>query len=836
MNWLDAHLLTVVTFLPLATGLLLLLLRSLPEQTWKVAALGATTLTFLLSLRLWLGYDPTRTGYQFVEYATWLPSWGVHYFVGIDGMSLLLVVLTTFLMPLVLVAAWNDPKQQVKSFVFFNLFLETGMLGAFVALNLFQFYVFWEIMLVPMYFIIGIWGGPRRVYAAVKFFLFTMVGSLLMLVAILVLYSLHQQQFGVATFDLVRRAPGGVPALLDTAMPLAGQAVWWKTQPWLFAAFALAFGIKVPMVPFHTWLPDAHTEAPTAGSVILAGVLLKMGTYGFVRFALPLFPVAAEQAAPLIFGLALAGILYGALVAMVQTDLKKLVAYSSVAHLGFVMLGIFALNEEGLEGSILQMVNHGLSTGALFLLVGMIYERRHTRQIAAFGGIARPMPVFALLFGIAAMSSIGLPGLNGFVGEFLILAGTFLASPWVGATATFGVVLAAAYLLWAYRRVFFGPVEEPENRSLIDLSFREMLRGGRGADPDRLDRRLPEPVPAPPRRERRRPAAPDGAEEGGLSRSLPHRDLVALARGGGCDERAATRSRRDRADRLHRHRRAGRAARRGVALAAQDLPRPRRHRGLGRHGARAGRGARRSASRSTRPAATFASGASITFDLDNPMLRLDTFAAYATVLIGDRVVPGLLALDHVSRRAAHQPRRVLRADPALDGRHVPARRRRRPALALPRPRADEHPALRAGRLRSPQPAQQRVVVQVLPGRLVRERDPALRHRADLRRHRRARLRGHSQGLPAGQSARHDRPRAARRRLRLQGRGGAVPPVGARRLRGRAHLGHRVHGDHREGGGVRGAAAADHAGLRPRSRRVSAICSGCSPPRRSSSAT
>jgi NADH-quinone oxidoreductase subunit M len=476
MNWLDAHLLTVVTFLPLAVGLVLVLLRNLPEQTWKMAALASSALTFLLSLKLWLGYDPTRAGYQFVEYTTWLPSWGVHYFVGIDGMSLLLVVLTTFLMPLVLVAAWNDPKKQVKSFVFFNLFLETGMLGAFIALNLFQFYLFWEIMLVPMYFIIGIWGGPRRVYAAVKFFLFTMVGSLLMLVAILVLYSLHQQQFaGAATFDLVKATPGSAPALLDTAVPLTGQAVWWKTQTWLFAAFALAFGIKVPMVPFHTWLPDAHTEAPTAGSVILAGVLLKMGTYGFVRFALPLFPVAAEQAAPLIFGLALAGILYGALVAMVQTDLKKLVAYSSVAHLGFVMLGIFALNEEGLEGSILQMVNHGLSTGALFLLVGMIYERRHTRQIAAFGGIARPMPVFAMLFGIAAMSSIGLPGLNGFVGEFLILAGAFLANPWVGASAAFGVVLAAAYLLWAYRRVFFGPVEEPENRSLIDLSFREIF-------------------------------------------------------------------------------------------------------------------------------------------------------------------------------------------------------------------------------------------------------------------------------------------------------------------------------------------------------------------------
>jgi len=472
-DWIREHLLTVVTFLPLATGIALLFLRSLPESAWKLVALASTTVTFVLSLGLWTGYDATRPGYQFVQYTTWLPAWGVHYFVGIDGMSLLLVVLTTFLMPLTLLAAWNDVGKQVRTFVFMNLFLETGMIGAFVALNVFQFYVFWEVMLVPMYFIIGIWGGPRRVYAAVKFFLFTMVGSLLMLVAILVLYSLHQQQFGVVSFDLVRPPAGGTPGLLDTVVPLAGQAVWWKTQPWLFAAFALAFGIKVPMVPFHTWLPDAHVEAPTAGSVILAGVLLKMGTYGFVRFALPLFPNAAVELAPVVFALALAGILYGALVAMVQADVKKLVAYSSVAHLGFVMLGIFALNEAGLEGAILQMINHGLSTGALFILVGMIYLRRHTRQIAAFGGIAKPMPVFALLFGVVAMSSIGLPGLNGFVGEFLILAGAFAASPWFGAAATFGVVLAAAYLLWAYRRVFFGPVEEPENRSLIDLDWRE---------------------------------------------------------------------------------------------------------------------------------------------------------------------------------------------------------------------------------------------------------------------------------------------------------------------------------------------------------------------------
>jgi NADH-quinone oxidoreductase subunit M len=460
MSFLDTHLLAIVTFLPFATALALTLARGLPESTWRVMGLASTTLTFLLSVRLFTEFDPTRSGYQFVQTAEWLPEWGARWFVGIDGVSLLLVVLTTFLVPLALLASWNDIQRSVRSWIFFVLALETGMLGAFVSLNLFQFYVFWELMLVPMYFMIGIWGGPRRVYAAIKFFLFTVFGSLLMLVAMLVVYYLHYEQFGVLSLDL--------PALLRTHIP-------GRTQDWLFLAFALAFAVKVPMVPFHTWLPDAHVEAPTAGSVILAGVLLKMGTYGFIRFALPLFPQASADFAPVIFFLAVVGILYGSLVAMVQADLKKLVAYSSVAHLGFVMLGMFALNVEGIEGSVLQMVNHGLSTGALFLLVGMLYERRHTREIAAFGGVAKPMPVYAAMFGIVAMSSIGLPMLNGFVGEFLILLGAFRASPGFAVPATFGVVLAAAYLLWAYRRVFFGPLENPENRALIDLDRREKL-------------------------------------------------------------------------------------------------------------------------------------------------------------------------------------------------------------------------------------------------------------------------------------------------------------------------------------------------------------------------
>jgi NADH-quinone oxidoreductase subunit M len=481
MGEFDQYLLTIITFFPLVTALGLmgtsilastLGVNGLPAALWKPIALASSILTFLLSLRLFAVFDPLETGFQLVEHVPWIPEYGIHYFVGVDGISLLLVLLTTFLMPVVLLASWNDISKSLRNYLFFMLSLETGMLGAFVSLNLFQFYVFWEAMLVPMYFIIGIWGGPRRVYAAIKFFLFTMVGSLLMLLAMLVLYYLNFDQTGVLNFDLV--APGGeAGGLLQTVVPLDG--TWWKSQTWLFAAFALAFAIKVPMVPLHTWLPDAHVEAPTSGSVVLAGVLLKMGTYGFVRFAIPLFPSAAVEFTPWMMALSVIGIIYGSLVAMVQSDIKKLVAYSSVAHLGFVMLGIFALNVHGLNGGVLQMINHGLSTGALFILVGMLYERRHTREIADFGGVARPMPVFAACFGIVTMSSIGLPMLNGFVGEFLILLGTYLAAPVFAIIATSGVVLAAAYMLWMFRRVMFGPVDNPENRGLIDLGLREKV-------------------------------------------------------------------------------------------------------------------------------------------------------------------------------------------------------------------------------------------------------------------------------------------------------------------------------------------------------------------------
>jgi len=379
---------------------------------------------------------------------------------GIDGISLFLILLTTFLTVVSILSSWTAVREKVKGFMISMLLLETGMIGVFVALDLFLFYVFWEAMLIPMYFLIGIWGGPRKIYATIKFVLFTLFGSLLMLVAIIVLYFLQHSYTGVYTFNLLE--------MYKVVLP-------YGSQFWLFYAFALAFAIKVPLFPFHTWLPDAHVEAPTAGSVILAGVLLKMGTYGFLRFCLPLFPDAYQSAIPLISILALIGIIYGAMVAMVQKDVKSLVAYSSVSHLGFVMLGLFALNVQSVQGGILQMINHGISTGALFLLVGMIYERRHSRLIDDFGGVAKVMPVFAGFFMIVTLSSIGLPGTNGFIGEFLIILGAFKSNMVYAILAALGVILAAIYMLWMYQRVFFGKVDKPANEKLLDLNLREKL-------------------------------------------------------------------------------------------------------------------------------------------------------------------------------------------------------------------------------------------------------------------------------------------------------------------------------------------------------------------------
>lgn len=456
-----SSILTWIVFLPLAGAAIVgVLPAKQKDELLKSVALGVSLLVFVVSLALYFGFDGGVSGMQFEQKVAWIAAFGISYHVGVDGISLLLILLTTFLTPITLLSAWKSIQKSVRGFLASLLLLETGMLGVFVSLDLFLFYVFWEAMLIPMYFIIGIWGGERRIYAAVKFFIYTMVGSLLMLVAILYLYFHHGAATGVYTFDLLQ--------IEQTRMPL-------QAQIWLFLAFGLSFAIKVPLFPFHTWLPDAHVEAPTAGSVILAGVLLKMGTYGFLRFSLPLFPNASATFTPLIMVLAVVGIIYGALVAMVQPDIKKLVAYSSVSHLGFVMLGIFALNTEAIQGGILQMINHGVSTGALFLIVGMIYDRRHTRLIADFGGLARQIPIFTAFFMIVTLSSIGLPGLNGFVGEFLILMGTFLTHRVFAVIAASGVILAAVYMLWMFQRVMFGKLENPENRSLNDLGKREIV-------------------------------------------------------------------------------------------------------------------------------------------------------------------------------------------------------------------------------------------------------------------------------------------------------------------------------------------------------------------------
>lgn len=452
------NLLSLLIVLPLVGALILAFIPRQNDRAIRWIALLTVLIEFAVSVVVFTSFRATAD-LQFVERVAWIPQLGISYFVGIDGLSLLMVVLTTFLMVIAIGGSWVGITERVKEYHIVFLLLEAAIIGVFVSLDLFLFYVFWEATLIPMALLIGIWGHGRRIYAAIKFILFTMFGSTLMLVAILVLVFAHRDATGVLTFAL--------PEILKTPVPLGLQGL-------LFAAFALAFAIKVPMFPFHTWLPDAHVEAPTAGSVILAGVLLKMGTYGFIRFNMPLFPEAAHNFAPLLIVLAIIGIIYGAIVSIVQRDIKSLVAFSSVSHLGFVMLGLFAFNAQGMSGGILQMVNHGLSTGALFLLVGMLYERRHTRLIADFGGIAKVMPIYAAFFLLVMFSSVGLPGLNGFVGEFLILVGAFQANVWYAAFAATGVVLSAIYLLWMYQRVMTGEVTKPENAALKDLSPREI--------------------------------------------------------------------------------------------------------------------------------------------------------------------------------------------------------------------------------------------------------------------------------------------------------------------------------------------------------------------------
>jgi NADH-quinone oxidoreductase subunit M len=457
---MSSTILTILTFFPLVGILIILLVNKEKHNTIKIIAFVTSLVIAVLSLYVYFRFVPDAAGMQFSINKSWIGSLGISYHLGIDGISLFLVLLTTFLTPLAILSSWSAITDKVKGYYISMLFLETGMIGVFVSLDLFLFYVFWELMLIPMYFLIGIWGGPRRIYATVKFVLFTMTGSLLMLVAILVLYFMNHAFSGTYTFNLLE--------ISKLPIPLGAQF-------WLFFAFALAFAIKVPMFPFHTWLPDAHVEAPTAGSVILAGVLLKMGTYGFLRFCLPLFPNAFIDYTWLFSVLAIIGIVYGAIVSIRQVDIKSLVAFSSVSHLGFVMLGLFALNIQGVEGGIIQMINHGISTGALFLIVGMIYERRHTRLIEDFGGVSRKMPVFAAFFMIVALSSIGLPGTNGFVGEFTILLGTFKSNVVYAVIGALGIILAAVYMLWMYQRTMFGKITRPENEKLKDLNLREKL-------------------------------------------------------------------------------------------------------------------------------------------------------------------------------------------------------------------------------------------------------------------------------------------------------------------------------------------------------------------------
>ena len=436
-----------------------------PRGIAKHLALVVALAEFFLSVGLWWSVNTVNGTMELTSVVPWIPQWGISYAVGIDGISLMMVLLTTMLMPLCVLGSYHSITQKERGYYALLLILTTGMLGVFLATDMFLFYVFWVVMLIPMYFLIGIWGGKNRLYAALKFFVYTMAGSLLMLVAILVMVRVAGVMSGKVSFSYFH--------LLSYAQsPIMG-----RVAPWLFLAFFLAFAIKVPIFPFHTWLPDAHVEAPTAGSVILASVLLKMGTYGFLRFALPFFPnVAYSQAVEgIVVTLAVIGIIYGALVAMVQPDIKKLVAYSSVSHLGFAMLGIWAGSIQGVQGALMVMIGHGFSTGALFFLIGMLYERRHTREINAYGGLARVIPIFSLILTVVSLASIGLPGLNGFVGEFLVLLGSFRRYPIATGLATTGVIFAAAYLLWALQRLIFNRLDKPENEKIPDLTRRELI-------------------------------------------------------------------------------------------------------------------------------------------------------------------------------------------------------------------------------------------------------------------------------------------------------------------------------------------------------------------------
>jgi NADH-quinone oxidoreductase subunit M len=462
MNQLYFPILSTIIFFPMFSAFLLILIRSEDgknDELLRKIAFVTSTIEFLVSLLTLVYFDSSTPAMQFVEFVPWVESFSLNYYVGLDGISLWLVILTTFFVPLCVLCSWTYIKEKTKYFLITMLLMESAMIGTFVALDLIVFFLFWEFMLIPMFLLIGVWGGERRIYSAVKFFLYTAAGSVFMLVAIIYLYYLSYKTTGVGTFNLLE--------LYNLHIPI-------EIQFWLCAAFVIAFAIKVPIFPLHTWLPDAHVEAPTAGSVLLAAILLKMGTYGFLRFSMPLFPYASQQLLPLIAFLSIAGIVYAALVAWVQPDMKKLVAYSSVSHLGYVMLGLFALNIQGIEGGIYQMLNHGVNTGALFILVGMIYERRHSRLMEDFGGVAKVMPIFATFLMIVTLGSVAVPGTNGFVGEILILIGVFKTNALFGIFAVSGMVLGVIYMLWMYQRVMFGPVSIESNHKLADLNRREI--------------------------------------------------------------------------------------------------------------------------------------------------------------------------------------------------------------------------------------------------------------------------------------------------------------------------------------------------------------------------
>jgi NADH-quinone oxidoreductase subunit M len=454
MNQLSYPILSTVIFLPVLGALLILLSRRSWESLARWIALGTSIATFFLSIPLFTMFDKSTHKMQFVEKFKWIPDWNIYYFIGVDGISVLFILLSTLTAILCVLISWESIKTKVKEFYISILLTTAFMIGVFCSLDFFLFYIFWEAMLIPMFLIIGVWGGPNRIYAAIKFFLYTLVGSLLMLVGIIVLYL-----YAGKTFNILE--------LMTKTYPFT-------MQVWLFWAFFSAFAVKVPMWPVHTWLPDAHTEAPTAGSVILAAVLIKMGAYGFLRFSLPLFPDASQAMTPIMLTLSVIAIIYGAVICLAQTDLKRLIAYSSVSHMGFVTLGIFALNIQGLEGGILQMLNHGIVTGGLFLSVGIVYDRTHTRKIADYGGLATEMPIFAAFFMVFTLASIGLPATNGFIGEFLILLGGFKANQWAGVLACTGIIIGAGYMLWLYQRIFFMEVN-PKLHGLVDMDVRETI-------------------------------------------------------------------------------------------------------------------------------------------------------------------------------------------------------------------------------------------------------------------------------------------------------------------------------------------------------------------------